>query len=470
MSPKTVGFKLGLIVAILHLLLVLLTYAAVANSTSSTAGLAYLPFMFLDAPILFLGGCLPGGDTLMGLPLISFGILGSLLWFAFPWLSDRLVVRWFPRTRRLVRWLVALAALPVLLCAFVPLAHLSVSRSIRDTRPVELKALLKHPVPGILARRTVWETNLLDRICGIHPDPDTDGLLLACHRSVLRLDAQFTVQHRLDFPEYFQSVAPVRIGDGFSGQYIVHRLFEYAALLGPEGRELWRAGEKLAPGQHVEGVRSGDIDGDGRPEFAVFYRYGGGILLVDEKGQTLWTYSADSIDHLEMADVRGNGRQEILFHDRAFKILDAAGRVVAETNIATSSSQFALAAWPASAGRPNLVLSEENQIRIVDLDGNEIRRLEAPGCRGFGDLAAVPVRFRADAAPFLAVRKLLHPDLATLFVYDAAGQLVHREVEIVLGSGDAALAAVPAGDSGAERLLVGSGENNQVRLLEYSLD
>ena len=63
MTPKSVGFKLGLIVAILHLLLVLLTYAAVVHSTSSTAGLAYLPFMLLDAPILFLGGFLPGGNA-----------------------------------------------------------------------------------------------------------------------------------------------------------------------------------------------------------------------------------------------------------------------------------------------------------------------------------------------------------------------------------------------------------------------
>ena len=470
MTPKSVGFKLGLIVASLHLLLVLLTYAAVVHSTSSTAGLAYLPFMLLDAPILFLGGFLPGGDALMSLPLIAFGGAGSFLWFAIPWLADLLVTRIFPNTRRWVRWLVALAALPALLFAFVPLSHLSVSRSIRNQRPAELKALLKHPAPGALAKRIVWETQGLDRICGIHPDPAAGGILLACHRSVPRLDAQFAVQHRLDFPEYYQSVAPVLVGAGFSGQYIVHRLFEHAALLDPEGRELWRAGEKLAPGEMVEGVRAGDIDGDGRPEFAVFYRYGGGILLVDEQGQTRWTFSADSIDHLEMADVRGNGRQEILFHDRTFKILDAEGRVAAETDIATESSQFALVAWPAPAGRPNLVLTEENQIRIVDLDGHEIRRLEAPGCRGFGDLAAVPVRFRAGAPAFLAVRKDLHPDLAVLYVYDSEGRRVHQDVEVVLGSADPALAAVPAGATGTEHLLVGSGENNQVRLLEYSLD
>ena len=467
MTPKSVGFKLGLIVAILHLLLVLLTYAAVAHSTSSTAGLAFLPFMFLDAPILFLGGFLPGGDALMRQPLIVFGVAGSFLWFAIPWLADRLVARIFPNTRRWVRWLAALAALPALIYTFVPLSHVSVSRSIRAERPEEIQVLLKHPAPGALARRTVWNTNGLDRICGIHPDPDAGGLLLTCHRSVLRLDAQFAVQHRLDFPEYYQSVAPVQAGGAFTGQYIVHRLFEHAALLGPDGRELWRAGGQDVSQLGVEGVRAGDIDGDGRPEFAVFHSYTDGIELLDEAGQIRWKHPVDSLDHLEMADVRGNGKQEILFRDSpsGFKVLDAQGQVAAELDIATDSSKFALVAWPAPAGRPNLVLTEENQIRIVDLDGHEIRRLEAPGCRGYGDLAAVPVRFRAGAPAFLAVRKDLHPDLAVLYVFDSEGRRVHQDVEVVLGSADPALAAVPAGASGAEHLLVGSGENNQVRLL-----
>lgn len=474
MTPKSVGFKLGIVVASLHLILALLAYAAASSSMDAQAGLVFIPFFFLDAPLLFLGALLPGGEWIMGQPLIIYGLLGSLLWFALPWLVDRLAVRIFPKLRRLARWMIVLASLPVFFFAFIPLSAQAIAMSIRNDRPEELQALLKNPVTGTLAKRTVLEEEALGGVCGIHPTSDGGEILVACHRGVLRLDRQYAVTSRLPFPEnnYYQSVQPVRIGGAFSGQYLVHELFEHAALLGPDGRELWRAGGKGEPGQMVEGVRAGDIDGDGRPEFAVYYGYGVGILLVDETGQTRWKHPVDSLDHLEMADVRGNGRQEILFRDSpsTFKVLVDQGQVAAELNIATDSSTFALVAWPVPTGRPHLVLAEENQIRIVDLEGNEIRRLDAPGCRSFGDLAAVPVRFRADTPAYLAVRKMLHPDLSALYVYDAEGQLVHHDVEVILGSGDAALAAVPVGESGAERLLVGSKNDTTAQLIEYSLD
>ena len=471
MTPKSVGFKLGLIVASLHLLLVLLTNAAVAHSTSSTAGLAFLPFMFLDAPILFLGGFLPGGDALMSQPLIVFGGAGSLLWFAIPWLADLLVARIFPNTRRWIRWLVAIAVLPAALFAFVPLSHVSVSRSIRNERPAELKALLKHPAPGALARRAVWTAQDTGGICGIHPDP-AGGALILLHRGVVRLDRDWTETSRVEFADTaYKTVEPVRTAGTFDGRFLAYRFFDHAALLGPEGGEIWRAGEKTGQDSPLAGAATGDIDGDGRPEFALYHTYQKGISLHDDSGRLRWTHDANSIDHVVMADVRGNGRQEILMRaGRDFHILDANGTIAAQLPIETDSSGFALVHWPEGGNRPHLLLAEENQLRIVDLDGHEIRRLEAPGCRGFGDIAAVPVRFRAGAPAFLAVRKDLHPDLAVLYVFDGEGRRVHQDVEVVLGSADPALAAVPAGDSGVERLLVGSGENNQVRLLEYSLD
>ena len=470
MTPKSVGFKLGLVTAILHLLLVLLAYAAVAHSTSSTAGLAFLPFLFLDAPILLLGGFLPGGDAMMSQPLIVFGLAGSCLWFAIPWLTDRFVARIFPNTRRWVRWLAAIAVLPAAFFAFNPLSHLSVNRSLRAERPEEIQALLKNPPPGILAKRIVLEAKEWGGICGIHPDPAAGGILVAFHRGVQRLDPQYNVLSTLPFTEYYQSVQPVPAAGGLSDRFIVSELFDYAALLGPDGRELWRACGKPASDLGVEGVRAGDIDGDGRPEFAVFHSYTDGIELVDEAGQTRWKFPLSSLDHLEMADVRGNGKQEILFRDSPaiFKVLDAAGQVAAELPIAADSDSFVFVDWPAAQAKPGLLFTADNALRIVDLQGREIRRLPAPGCRSYGDFAATAVKFQADQPPGLAVRKMLHPDLAVLYVYDADGQLIQQDVEVVTGSGDAALAAVPGAAPGTERLLVGSQKDYQSRLLEYT--
>lgn len=471
MTPKSVGFKLGLIVASLHLLLVLLTNAAVASSTSSTAGLAFLPFMLLDAPLLLLGEILPGGARLMSQPLVSFGLLGSLLWFAVPWLVDLLVARIFPNTRRWVRWLVAIAVLPALFFAFVPLAHLTVGLSIRNERPAELRALLKHPAPGTLARHAVWTAQDTGGICGIHPDP-AGGALILLHRGIVRLDRDWTETSRVEFADaYYKTVEPVQTAGTFDGRFLAYRFFDHAALLGPEGGEIWRAGEKTGQDSPLAGAATGDIDGDGRPEFALYHTYQKGISLHDDSGRLRWTHDDNSIDHVVMADVRGNGRQEILMRaGRDFLILDADGTSAAQLPIETDSSGFALVHWPEQSARPNLLLTEDNRIRIVDFDGNDLRELDAPGCRSYGDVAAVPVRFRAGEPPALAVRKNVHPDLAVLYVYTADNRLIHQSVEIRPGGGTPALAAVPAGDSGVERLLVGSGENNQVRLLEYSLD
>ena len=137
----------------------------------------------------------------------------------------------------------------------------------------------------------------------------------------------------------------------------------------------------------------------------------------------------------------------------------------------TRSSEFALVDWHTSQSRPNLLLAEENQIRIVDLDGNEIRRLEAPGCRSYGSVTATAVKFHADTPSFLAVRKNLQPDLAVLYVYDAEGQRIGLDVETRMGgSGSPSLAAVPGQQPGTERLLVGSEIARKPRILEYSLD
>lgn len=481
MPQKSVGFKIGLLTAALHFLLAVLAYVAMSSSKSSTAGLAFLPFVVLDAPLWFLQTLLPDaiGKTVMGSPLISFGVLGSALWFAIPWLADRLVVRFLPKARRLVRWLVVLACLPLAFSAFRPLSIQTSMMSMRNERPEELQALLKKPAPGILAKRTVLENQDLRGICGIHPLDGSGELLVAFHRGVLRLDRRQAEISRLEFStNHFQAVVPVRAGDAFNDRFLAYRFFEYAAVLGPAGEELWRAGEKAEGGRPLAGAMSGDIDGDGQPEFALYWDYRDGIQLLDGTGRARWTHPVYSLGHVEMADVRGNGKKEILYSNSnnarsstVFKTVNAFGTVVDELNLATCSSEFALVDWPERRARPNLLLTEENQIRIVDLDGNEVRRLEAPGCRSYGAVAAIPVKFRAAAPAYLAVRKNLHPDLAALYVYDADGKRVHQDVETRLGGGEMpALAAGPGEMPGAERLLVGSGDVFHAALVEYSLD
>jgi len=177
-----------------------------------------------------------------------------------------------------------------------------------------------------------------------------------------------------------------------------------------------------------------------------------------------------------MEDVRRNGKQEIIFSNSnnangstVFTILDANGTIVKKVDVSTRSSEFDIIPWPDGDDSPHILLTEENRIRIVDMQGDTVVQLDAPGCRSFGKVEAVPVILEKDKPASLAVRKILHPDLAVLYVYDANGTLVFQHTEVTEGSLQPALAAVPADETGVERLLVGHSVDVGARVVEYSI-
>ena len=114
-------------------------------------------------------------------------------------------------------------------------------------------------------------------------------------------------------------------------------------------------------------------------------------------------------------------------------------------------------------------LAEDAKIRIVDLKGNTVIELDAPGCRPFGEVKALTVKFKEDELEYLAVRKSLHPDLSVLYVYDYDGKLVYQKTEVIKRGRNLALSVVPMNEMGNEGLLVGSGRNHKPLILEYSL-
>jgi len=189
-----------------------------------------------------------------------------------------------------------------------------------------------------------------------------------------------------------------------------------------------------------------------------------------------WKHPVLALGHLEMADVRGNGMAEIIYSNSNnafgttdFTILDADGTVANQHKIATKSYEFAVIRWPNAEAKPNLLLTEERKIRIVDLKGETVMQLDAPGCRPFGDVKAVTVKFKKEEPEYLAVKKSLHPDLSVLYVYDANGKFVYQKTDVIDLVLAPTLAAVPANESGVEKLLVGSKQKNKAQVLEYSL-
>lgn len=484
MARRTVGFKIGIVTSSVHFCVAMLAYVAFITSDSSTAALVFIYFTVLDAPINLLALLLPVSESTLSAitPLFLYGVLGSLQWFLIPWITDWLFTRVFPTANRTLRWTVGVVTIPLLIAGFVPLGILQITLSIRQERPIELAKSLGSPSSNFLTQRIVFDGKAeVDGVTSIHlvdcgPNAGPE-ILVVLRRSLVFLDDRYEEQNRIEFTDRsFMTVNPVHIEDTYSCQFIAYNLSEYTALLDSKGEEIWKFSSDADEGKYIEGVQFGDIDGNGRSEFAVYYRYNEGITLLDDRGETLWNRPVDALWHLEMKDVRGNGKEEILYSESGdtnnspfFKILDADGTVVDELEMSTGSSHFAIIEWPTKESRPNILLTEENRIRIVDMQGSTVVQLDAPGCREWGEIKAVTVKFKKDEPPFLAVRKSLFPDIDVLYVYDINGKLVFQEAQVRKGSSHPALAAIPANNTGVEKLLVGASKGYGARVVEYSL-
>lgn len=478
---KSIGFKIGALLAALHLCLAILAFLVMVKSHSSTAGLVFIWFFFLDAPLLLL--LPPTLFNVFGIasPLIQYGVIGSALWFLIPWFIDKAVTRILPNITRTVRIIMVIGIIPFILAGFYRLSFFSTKLLVQRERPAELKKMLNSATSNFLTEKVLFEEHAPAGISSITrlsciPGAGTD-ILLALPRGVVFLNESYHEQKRLTLSDRksFNSIEPlVKVGPQ-ACQFIAHMFQGDVYLLNSEGKEIWKSSQSGNSGG-IEGVRSGDVDGDGKQEFVLFYRYREGIHLVDGDGKTRWKHPVYSLGHLEIADVRGNGKNEIIYSNSNnangitdITILDAQGSEVSQQKFNTASSEFAAIRWPNRESLPNILLTEDGKIRLVDLQGATIIQLDAPGCKTYGELKAITVKFNKEKPPYLVVRKSLHPDLIVLYVYDADGKLVYQKTEVTKGGRTPTLAAVPTNEAGTEKLLVGAVQKFKAQLVEYSL-
>jgi len=479
-KKKSIGFKIGIGLAVLHLGLVILAFIAFITSSSSTSALVFIWFFFLDAPIRLLPSSIFDIFGVAG-PLISFGVLGSALWFLIPWLLDRLVVNIFPKAGRKIRWLVVIGAIPLILIGFTALGDFAVKKSIQAERPAELKKMLDSASTDFLTEKIILEDNDYGAVSSIrlmHCRPDTGlEIMLTLPWGVAFFNNDYQEQHRIKFGQNsYMTIEPIG-RDGISScTYMAYKLFEGVYLYDSEGNQRWNITRQEPNGTAIGGVKAGDVNGDNKPEFAIYHRYREGIHLVDGDRVTLWKYPVLALGHLEMVDVDGDGKTKIIFSNSnnangvtEFTILDGAGAPADLIKIPTTSYEFSIVRWPVIESKPNLLLTEDNKIRIVDLQGDTVLELAAPGCRAFGKVAAAPVKLENTESRYLAVKKSLHPDLSVLYVYNPNGKLVFQKTEVIKGVLTPALTPGPANKAGLEKLIVGASRGFNAQILEYSL-
>ena len=227
----------------------------------------------------------------------------------------------------------------------------------------------------------------------------------------------------------------------------------------------------LATGTFWSDMCGGDVDGDGRMEFAVAFIGFAGVHLVDHTGKMIWRKRGNNVQHVEMVDTNGDGRDEIVQTSAAgiLKIRDGRGKVIGQ---ARSPRQFppfdlfkcsSLCSWPSKDGPKRLLEVGKDTIRLGDFDGKRVAEFKAPHCGMFGEARGTPVRLRAGQAAHLAVLvSFSNWDRSILYLYKPDGTLVYQEV--FLGTSDA-IAAVPLEESNREAMLVGG----QERVWKYRL-
>jgi len=481
MKQKSVGFKVGVVLAAVHLCLAVLAFISYVGSSSSTAGLVFVRFFSLDAPILLLPYPI---FKLFGeaAPLIQFGVLGSAMWFLIPWLMDRAITLLFPNGKWIVRVIIIAGAIPVILAGFDRLSSFSMKLMTQRERPAELKKVLNHASSNFLTEKVIFEDNACGTVRSISRmscrGGDGTELIVAMGGGIAFLNESYQEQGRLNFSgRRFRTIEPLNTDDSNSCRFIAYRYGEGIYLLDAGGKEIWSCIQHDEDAGAADGLCFGDIDGDGKQEFAVYYPYGQGIHLLNSEGRMKWEHPVYGIEHVEIADVFGDGKARISYSDSNdakgitdFTILDSEGTAASEQKIATESYEFAVIRWPNREARPNILLTEDNKIRIVDMKGETVMQLGAPGCRISRDMKAVTVKFKKDEAEYLAVRKSLFPDLLVLYVYDANGKLVYQKTDAVEGLPYPVIAAIPINGTGTEKLLVGSSAKNfSARVFEYSL-
>jgi len=224
-----------------------------------------------------------------------------------------------------------------------------------------------------------------------------------------------------------------------------------ASLFSHDGKRLWEYGGR--PG--VNDMCAGDMDGDGKTEFAVGFNGAGGVHLLSSSGHRKWRQPDSNAWHVEMANATADPRPEIIHSNAAAQLTvrDSQGAVMSRTQLQAYFSSFSLCKWPDRKGAECALYAENDTIWLLGFGGNTVARFDAPDCGSLGHARGTTVRLKKDEPEyFAAVVEFKQWARSLLYVYDSAQTLVYQEV---LPESSASIAAVALGTPGAEALLVG---------------
>lgn len=202
------------------------------------------------------------------------------------------------------------------------------------------------------------------------------------------------------------------------------------------------------------------LDADDRPDVVFGCPLTCGLQRLDlASGKSLWKVDG-KVDRFFLKDFDGDGLDEILaiFRGGRLALLDGTGEATSTTRIPAvekASHWISVARWPPVTGPYRLLVPERKRgrIRVLDLQGGEAARLDAPGLENSID--AVSARFGEGPEAYLVVTSssgVRNGSRCTVRVYDTQAT---RVFEGTIAGWCTAMKAIPSGPGGRERVLIG---------------
>ena len=243
----------------------------------------------------------------------------------------------------------------------------------------------------------------------LDPDPRV-ALVVAGRRRADFLGRDFRKIKSLRWPgDGYSQVMVVDVeGDGACDFWNRGSWSDNPALLGHDGKVRW---EYQDPNQRdekgVEDSAPGDLNGDGKLEFAVSRIAGAGVTVLDTHGAQLWNKPGHGGDHVEIADANGDGKREILCANTgALEVLDRNGHTLSNrpSGLLEYLIHFAVFPWPDSSGRPHVIFPGKwRGLVVADGAGKLEETLPAPQSQDLYEIYAAWVKLKANEPAYLAV-------------------------------------------------------------------
>jgi hypothetical protein len=186
----------------------------------------------------------------------------------------------------------------------------------------------------------------------------------------------------------------------------------------------------------VKDAEAGDLNGDGKKEIVVGYGGSGGLAAYDLSGEEVWAREAGECGAVAIADVNGDGVNEVLNSDGyGYMVMsDNQGRELSFDTKYKFFSRFRMTNWHDTFKRDKIIsIMAEGLAYVSDSKLKTLAKLSI-----FGYAGSVYFRGRAFSFhnnPYYAAVLSNFNGPAVFFVFDGEGNTVYEECFAESGGG-----------------------------------